>query len=165
MVGFPSGADTTEIKVETARALLAMGCDELDMVINVGQLKLGHHDAVCEDIRAVVEAAGEVPVKSILEIAYLTDRKSSAGSKYSRRRCYLCETGTSWPQADNGEDDRADPSGNRRAGPDQGGRRIRKLLGDLEAMYKAGLQQVRHHAASALKKFNEGSAREGLALR
>ena len=40
-VGFPSGADTTTIKVQNAKEQLAAGADELDMVINVGALKSG----------------------------------------------------------------------------------------------------------------------------
>ena len=96
-VGFPSGADTTSVKVQTAREMLALGCEELDMVINVGALKSGRKQWVTDDIRAVVEEAGEIPVKSILEIAYLTDDEIvlgaelavSAGAKYVK-------TGTGW---------------------------------------------------------------------
>lgn len=49
-VGFPSGADTTFIKVQSAKEQIAMGVDELDMVINVGAAKSGRFDLVEEDI-------------------------------------------------------------------------------------------------------------------
>ena len=63
--GFPSGADTMEIKVATAKQMLSLGVNEVDMVINIGALKSGRYDLVRDDIRAVVDACS-VPVKSIL---------------------------------------------------------------------------------------------------
>jgi deoxyribose-phosphate aldolase len=73
VAGFPSGADTTPQKVEYAKYLKSVGCDEIDMVINVGALLSGDDSFVHDDIKAVVEAARPLPVKSILECAYLTD--------------------------------------------------------------------------------------------
>lgn len=96
-VGFPSGADTTAIKVACAKELIAMGVNELDMVINVGALKSGRDDLVASDIRAVVEAAGGLPVKSILEICYLTDEEIQRGSEIAASAgvAYV-KTGTGW---------------------------------------------------------------------
>jgi len=151
--------------VETARALLAMGCDELDMVINVGQLKSGNHDTVYQDIRAVVKAAGEVPVKSILEIAYLTDQEIMAGSKIAADAgVTFVKTGTGW--ADKPTTVRTielirQAIGERALIKAAGGVRT---LGDLEAMYDAGCGRFGISAASALKILNEAYAREGLAL-
>ena len=97
-VGFPSGADTTFIKVQSAKEQIAMGVDELDMVINVGAAKSGRFDLVEEDIRAVVEAAeGKYPVKSILEIAYLTDDEIRRASEAAvRAGVTYVKTGTGW---------------------------------------------------------------------
>jgi len=96
-VGFPSGADTTSIKVQTVREMLALGCDELDMVINVGALKSGLKQRVRDDIRAVVEEAGEKPVKSILEIAYLTDDEIALGAELAvSAGVKYVKTGTGW---------------------------------------------------------------------
>lgn len=59
-----------------AKEALANGAGELDMVINVGELRSGNADYVREDIRAVVEAAkGKAIVKVIMENAYLTDEQ------------------------------------------------------------------------------------------
>jgi deoxyribose-phosphate aldolase len=70
-VGFPGGAHRTEIKAAEALLLVQDGVQEMDMMLNVGKLRSGE-DSYCEDdIRAVVEAAGEVPVKVILEVHYL----------------------------------------------------------------------------------------------
>jgi deoxyribose-phosphate aldolase len=65
-VGFPSGGNTTVTKIAEARELLGMGCSELDMVINIGLLRSGSHQRVLDDIWAVVDVAGEAPVKLIL---------------------------------------------------------------------------------------------------
>ena len=81
VVSFPAGADTTSMKVFTAKEMIALGCKELDMVINVGALKSGQYDLVREDIKAVVDAADGVPVKSILEICYLTDDEIRRGAE------------------------------------------------------------------------------------
>lgn len=51
VIGFPSGADSTAIKVLTAKEHLRTGCDEMDMVINVGALKSGMDQTVEDDIR------------------------------------------------------------------------------------------------------------------
>ncbi len=97
VVGFPSGADTTEVKVFQAREMLKAGATELDMVINVGALKSGMDDAVYADIRAVVEAAGGTPVKSILEIAYLTDEEIARACEIAvRAGVTFVKSGTGW---------------------------------------------------------------------
>lgn len=97
VVGFPSGADTTFVKMADAKEMISYGVDELDMVINVGALKSGNYDLVREDIRAVVEAAGGMPVKSILEVAYLTDDEIRRGSLLAvEAGVSYVKTGTGW---------------------------------------------------------------------
>ncbi|MCL9660495.1 deoxyribose-phosphate aldolase [Paenibacillus hunanensis] len=97
VVGFPSGADTVSMKVHTAREMLELGCRELDMVINVGALKSGDTKRVVHDIQAVVDAAEGIPVKAILEIAYLTDDEIRRGSELvvSAGAAFV-KTGTGW---------------------------------------------------------------------
>jgi len=76
VVGFPHGNTTTASKAFEARQAVANGAQELDMVINIGALRSGRYDYVENDIRAVVEAAGEgIIVKVILENCYLTDEE------------------------------------------------------------------------------------------
>jgi deoxyribose-phosphate aldolase len=78
VVGFPHGSSTTAVKAAEARQAIADGAVELDMVINIGELRSGHADYVKEDIRAVVEAAkGKAFVKVILENAYLTNEEKA----------------------------------------------------------------------------------------
>ena len=79
VVGFPLGATSTEAKVcETAAALRA-GAQEIDMVINVGALRSGDHEAVKLDIQQVVKIAHEAGaiVKVILETALLDDNQKA----------------------------------------------------------------------------------------
>jgi len=72
VVGFPSGAHSTAIKVAEAREQLTAGAVELDMVINVGLLKGGKTDAVRDEIRAIKEAVGSKVLKVIIETCYLS---------------------------------------------------------------------------------------------
>ena len=97
VVGFPSGADTTTLKIACAKEMLATGVDELDMVINVGKLKSGLYDEVYDDIHAIVETAEGTPVKCILEIAHLTDDEIRRGSSIAvRAGVTYVKTGTGW---------------------------------------------------------------------
>jgi len=165
VVGFPSGAETTEIKIETARALLDMGCNELDMVINVGELKSGNIDAVYKDIRAVVEAAGVTPVKSILEISYLTDEEVKTGSRIAADAgVSFVKTGTGWadkPTTVHTIKLIKDAIGDRALIKAAGGVRS---LEDLEAMYAAGCSRFGISVTSALKILREAYLREGMAF-
>ena len=77
VIGFPLGAEATSIKVAEATEAVRAGAREMDMVLNLGELRGGNHDAVLRDIRAVVKAAHEsgAIVKVILETALLTDEQ------------------------------------------------------------------------------------------
>jgi len=76
VIGFPHGSQTTATKGFEAREAVAAGAVELDMVINIGKLRSGDDDYVRDDIRTVVEAAGDrAIVKVILENAYLSDEE------------------------------------------------------------------------------------------
>jgi deoxyribose-phosphate aldolase len=70
-VGFPSGGQTTSIKVAETRELRQMGCDEIDMVIDLAALLSGRNADVRQDICAVVDVAAGAPVKVIIECHYL----------------------------------------------------------------------------------------------
>ncbi len=73
VVGFPLGASLSTTKREEALTLLKLGARELDMVINIGELKSGENAMVVDDIRGVVEVAREAGalVKVILETCLL----------------------------------------------------------------------------------------------
>lgn len=100
IVGFPSGGDTTTMKVAQAKELVAAGCDEVDMVMNVGKLKSGFYDEVKSDILAVKEAVAPLPLKVIMEVCLLSDEEIGKASEIIRDCgvAYL-KTGTGWAGA------------------------------------------------------------------
>ena len=73
VVGFPLGANLSGTKAEETRAVIGEGADEVDMVISLGAIKSREFRTAFDDMRAVVEAAGPVPVKVILETALLDE--------------------------------------------------------------------------------------------
>ena len=87
VIGFPLGRNTTAIKVAETEAAYALGCDEFDMVINVGKLKDGCVDYVRDEIAAVVKAAKGKTVKVIIETGLLTDEEKALATRLS------CEAG------------------------------------------------------------------------
>lgn len=86
VVGFPLGANSTAIKVAEAEAAIRAGAQEIDMVINIGELRGGNFDAVREDISRVVAAshAGGALVKVILETALLDRRQKVRACEISK---------------------------------------------------------------------------------
>ncbi|OCS88521.1 deoxyribose-phosphate aldolase [Caryophanon tenue] len=75
VIGFPLGASTTAVKAFETRDAIEKGATEIDMVINVGELKDGNFDYVHQDIKAVVDAANGTLVKVIIETCLLTDEE------------------------------------------------------------------------------------------
>lgn len=74
VIGFPLGASTSAVKAYETQDAIANGAAEVDMVINVGELKAGNDALVQQDIEAVVKAAsGKAIVKVIIETCLLTD--------------------------------------------------------------------------------------------
>ena len=75
VVGFPLGAIAPEQKAAEAASCVAMGAEELDMVIHVGAAKAGDWALVQRDIAGVVKAAAGRTVKVIIETCLLTDEE------------------------------------------------------------------------------------------
>jgi deoxyribose-phosphate aldolase len=86
VIGFPLGSTTTETKKFEAEQALKNGAQELDMVINVGQLKHGNYDYVFNDISSIVTTAKSANAicKVILETALLTDEEKV-------KACIICK--------------------------------------------------------------------------
>ena len=72
VIGFPNGNHTTACKVFETRDAIENGADEIDMVINVGQLRAGNEDYVRNEIREIKEACGDRILKVIIETCLLT---------------------------------------------------------------------------------------------
>lgn len=75
VIGFPLGYNTTAAKVEEARLALADGADELDMVVNLGDVKNGDFEKVTAEIAALKKVAGDHILKVIVETCYLTEEE------------------------------------------------------------------------------------------
>ena len=67
VVGFPLGANRTDVKAFEATKAVQDGADEIDMVINVSAIKNKDYDFVVEDIKSVKSACADKPLKVILE--------------------------------------------------------------------------------------------------
>lgn len=83
VIGFPLGQNTTAVKVAETRDAYALGCEEFDMVINVGRLKDGDADYVRDEIAAVVAAACGRTVKVIIETGLLTNEEKALATRLS----------------------------------------------------------------------------------
>ena len=98
-VSFPSGADSTSLKTVQAKELEAAGCDEIDMVMNIGKLRSGDIAEVEQDVRAVIAAVDPIPVKVIIEIMVLTtDEIAAACAICLRTGASFIKTGTGWAE-------------------------------------------------------------------
>jgi deoxyribose-phosphate aldolase len=75
VVGSDCGGDPTEIKIAMAKYFLALGCTELDMMINLMYLHSKMYDEVLEDIKKVREATSNVCLKVIIESPLLTQEE------------------------------------------------------------------------------------------
>lgn len=73
VIGFPNGYNTTAVKVFETKDAIANGADEIDMVINIGKLRQGLDDEVCEEIRAIKAACGDKILKVIIETCLLSE--------------------------------------------------------------------------------------------
>lgn len=83
VIGFPLGANRSDVKAfETSKAV-EDGADEIDMVINVTAIKNQDYDFVVKDIKAVKEACKNKPLKVILETDLLTKEEI-------KKACELC---------------------------------------------------------------------------
>ena len=85
VIGFPHGSHETAIKVAEAKLALEEGCQELDMVLNIGKMIHGDHDYVKSEIKQIADLAhaNNAIVKVILETCYLTDEQKKLACRLS----------------------------------------------------------------------------------
>jgi deoxyribose-phosphate aldolase len=74
-IDFPYGTMTSHGKADEARHLVEDGAEEIDLMPNVGFLLSEMEREYCDDIHEVVEAAGKVPVKIMLELPLLNPQQ------------------------------------------------------------------------------------------
>ncbi len=84
VVGFPLGANTTEIKVKETQIAIGQGAQEIDMVINLDKLKAGNHQFVEKEIKSVVDASEGAIVKVIIEACFLNENEKKMACELSK---------------------------------------------------------------------------------
>jgi len=96
-VAFPSGGCLPRTKIAETEHLVEAGCDEIDMVVDIGMLLSGRYDYCLDDIRGVVAAAEGLPVKVIVECHYLSDDQIRRAAELCvRGGAAFVKTGTGW---------------------------------------------------------------------
>lgn len=73
VIGFPLGYSVTESKVVEAKKAIEDGANEVDMVINISDVKNKDYDKVLAEIKAIKAACGNKILKVIIETCYLSD--------------------------------------------------------------------------------------------
>ena len=81
VVGFPLGYSVTEAKIAETRKAIEDGADEIDMVVNISDVKNGLYQKVEEEIRALKEVCKDKILKVIIETCYLTNDEKIAMCK------------------------------------------------------------------------------------
>ncbi len=75
VIGFPNGYNATSVKCFETEQAIKDGADEIDMVINIGELRAKNYSFVLEDIKAVKKTCGNTLLKVIIETCLLTDEE------------------------------------------------------------------------------------------
>lgn len=90
VIGFPNGYATTKTKLFETEEALRAGADEIDMVVNIGEIKAGHYEAILNEIKIIKATVRDRILKVIIETCLLTEEEkikmcevvSAAGADY-----------------------------------------------------------------------------------
>ncbi|MFI3303878.1 MAG: deoxyribose-phosphate aldolase [Rikenellaceae bacterium] len=97
VVGFPSGAETVETKLFQAQQMKDKGCNEVDMVMNIGKLKSGMYEDIVSEISAIKSVVAPLPLKVIIEVPLLTNEEIVKASQLVLEGgADFVKTGTGW---------------------------------------------------------------------
>ncbi|MFA5381506.1 MAG: deoxyribose-phosphate aldolase [Candidatus Izemoplasmatales bacterium] len=142
VVGFPLGTNTTETKVFETLNAVANGADEIDMVINIGEMKSANYDYIKNEVESVVKAASGNTVKVIIETCYLTkDEIAKVSSIIGSTNAKFIKTSTGFGTSGATAEDVKimKQNGNGLAVKAAGGVRTRT---DLDTMVAAGASRI-----------------------
>lgn len=81
VVGFPLGYQSREVKVFESMDAIEKGADEIDMVINLTDVKNGQYEKITDEIKEIKEQIGNKVLKVIVETCYLTEEEKIAMCK------------------------------------------------------------------------------------
>ena len=97
VIGFPHGAHMSNIKEREALVAVEQGAVEVDVVINIGALRAGDLGYVRDELSSLIYVVAPVPVKVILETAYLTPEQVEAGCRVAvEARAAFVKNGTGY---------------------------------------------------------------------
>jgi deoxyribose-phosphate aldolase len=158
VIGFPLGANTTEVKAFETEDAIKKGAQEVDMVINIGKLKSGQYDYVKNDIKAVVKAAkGKALTKVIIETCLLNNEEKKLVCKMAKEvGADFVKTSTGFSSGGATSEDvklMRDTVGMDMGVKASGGIRNRK---DAENVIKAGASRIGASASVAICTNQEG---------
>lgn len=154
VIGFPIGATTTEVKAFETKEAIKNGATEVDMVINIGELKNNNEAFVKEDIKAVVDAAGsDTLVKVIIETCLLSDDEKvtacqlavSAGADFVKTSTGFAKSGATTKDIELMRDTVGADIGVKASGGV-------RTLADVQAMIKAGASRIGASAGVSIIK-------------
>ena len=75
VIGFPNGYNTTDVKIFETENALKNGADEIDMVVNLGDLMDKNYDNILSEITKIKAVCGTKILKVIIETCYLTEEE------------------------------------------------------------------------------------------
>ncbi|MBO4380817.1 MAG: deoxyribose-phosphate aldolase [Clostridia bacterium] len=104
VIGFPNGYNTTATKVFETKDAIANGADEIDMVINIGELKAGDYSFVEQEIRKIKAVCEDKVLKVIIETCLLTEEEkikmceivTNAGADYIKTSTGFSKAGATF---------------------------------------------------------------------
>lgn len=104
VIGFPNGYQTTAVKEFETKDAIANGADEIDMVINLGDLKDKNYQAIEDEIRTLKKACGARILKVIIETCLLTEEEkikmceivTNAGADYIKTSTGFSKAGATF---------------------------------------------------------------------
>lgn len=107
VIGFPNGYSTTAVKIYETKDAVANGADEIDMVINIGDLKDKRYDVIENEIRQIHEACKGRILKVIIETCLLTEEEkikmceivTKAGAEYIKTSTGFSKAGATFEDA------------------------------------------------------------------
>ncbi|WP_298501510.1 deoxyribose-phosphate aldolase [uncultured Methanobrevibacter sp.] len=85
VVGFPLGFESIESKVAEAKALVEMGADEIDMVMNLSYIKDEKYELLEKEVKEVKQAVGDRTLKAIIETKALEDYQKANAAKAAEK--------------------------------------------------------------------------------
>lgn len=160
VIGFPLGATSTETKVFETKQAITDGATEVDMVINIGELKAKNDAFVKQDIQAVVDAAkGKALTKVIIETSLLTEDEKVRACKLAQEAgADFVKTSTGFSGGGATVEDIT--LMRKTVGPDMGVKAsggVRDLAG-AKAMIEAGATRIGASSGVAIVQGNQGTS-------